>query len=151
MSAPGERKEWVRNLVGVSVLVLAFGWSAVHVAYLGFMKAGETTITGDKKIIRFAHWQLEGGIVDALNEACRLYEQLHPDVDVEQIEVPERAYVQWVRTQVVGRTAPDLILTDSETCRWWIEHHTQVPSRHPVEILAASLGLEDLRPAAGLG
>jgi len=49
------------------------------------------------------------------------------------------------------RTSPDLILTDSETCRWWIEHHTQVPSRHPVEILAASLGLEDLRPAAGLG
>ena len=47
------------------------------------------------------------------------------------------------------RAAPDLVLTDSETCRWWIERHTRVRARHPLEILAASLGLEDLRPHSG--
>ena len=48
------------------------------------------------------------------------------------------------------QAAPDLIVTDSETCRWWIEHHTRIPARHPIEILAASLGLENLRPASDL-
>jgi glycerol-3-phosphate dehydrogenase subunit C len=48
-------------------------------------------------------------------------------------------------------TSPDLVLTDSETCRWWIEHHTEIPARHPLEVLSAALGLEDLRPTAGGG
>ena len=33
---------------------------------------------------------------------------------------------------------------DSETCRWQLEHGTDVPSRHPVEFLAAAYGLYDL-------
>lgn len=40
----------------------------------------------------------------------------------------------------------DLVLTDSETCRWWIERHTGIPARHPIEILAASLGVDSDRP-----
>ena len=41
---------------------------------------------------------------------------------------------------------------DSETCRWQLEHGTGLPSRHPIEILAAAYGLYDLqerRPLAG--
>lgn len=33
---------------------------------------------------------------------------------------------------------------DSETCRWQLEHGTNVPSRHPIEVLAAAYGLYDL-------
>lgn len=33
---------------------------------------------------------------------------------------------------------------DSETCRWQLEHGTEIPSRHPIEILAAAYGLYDL-------
>lgn len=99
----------LRNAVGLAILAAAFLWAAVHVTYQAFWTAGDVTVTGDRRIIRFAHWQLEGGIVPALHEACRLYESVRPDVDVQQIEVPERAYRQWVRTQLVGRTAPDLI------------------------------------------
>ncbi|HMK08188.1 MAG TPA: anaerobic glycerol-3-phosphate dehydrogenase subunit C, partial [Anaerolineales bacterium] len=40
----------------------------------------------------------------------------------------------------------DRIVTDSETCRWWIEEHTGIPAIHPVEVLSAALGLPDLRP-----
>lgn len=39
---------------------------------------------------------------------------------------------------------------DSETCRWQLEHGTGLPSRHPIELLAAAYGLYDLqarRPA----
>jgi glycerol-3-phosphate dehydrogenase subunit C len=34
---------------------------------------------------------------------------------------------------------------DSETCRWQLEHGTALPSRHPIEILAAAYGLYDLQ------
>ncbi len=33
---------------------------------------------------------------------------------------------------------------DSETCRWQLEHGTDLPSRHPIEIVAAAYGLYDL-------
>jgi glycerol-3-phosphate dehydrogenase subunit C len=35
----------------------------------------------------------------------------------------------------------ELVVTDSETCRWWIGEHTGLPSVHPVELLARSLGI----------
>ncbi|HLB64066.1 MAG TPA: anaerobic glycerol-3-phosphate dehydrogenase subunit C [Anaerolineales bacterium] len=33
----------------------------------------------------------------------------------------------------------DFVITDSETCRWWISGHAGVPAHHPVEIVARSL------------
>lgn len=46
----------------------------------------------------------------------------------------------------VKEQGPDVQMTacDTETCRWQIEIGTQLPSRHPIEILAASYGLYDL-------
>ena len=40
---------------------------------------------------------------------------------------------------------------DSETCRWQLEHGTGLPSRHPIELLAAAYGLYDLRARRPLG
>ena len=40
---------------------------------------------------------------------------------------------------------------DSETCRWQLEHGTGLPSRHPIEILAAAYGLYDLQARRPLG
>lgn len=46
----------------------------------------------------------------------------------------------------VADQGPDVQLTacDSETCRWQLEHGTALPSRHPIEVLAAAYGLYDL-------
>jgi len=55
------------------------------------------------------------------------------------VEVGRELFVQ-ARTAGVDR-----VVTDSETCRWWIEGHSGIPSIHPVELLAAALGLPDLR------
>lgn len=42
-----------------------------------------------------------------------------------------------------ARTAhPGLILSDSETCRWWIQKHTRLESLHPVQILARAMNVE---------
>jgi glycerol-3-phosphate dehydrogenase subunit C len=38
----------------------------------------------------------------------------------------------------------EITACDSETCRWQLEHGTDLPSRHPIEILAAAYGLWDL-------
>jgi len=40
--------------------------------------------------------------------------------------------------------AVEITACDSETCRWQLEHGTELPSRHPIEILAAAYGLYDL-------
>ncbi len=61
-----------------------------------------------------AHWQLEPGIVAAVNNAIADYEKLKKerdgiDVQVIQIPVPEEGYFQYVNTQLIGRTAPDMI------------------------------------------
>jgi glycerol-3-phosphate dehydrogenase subunit C len=37
----------------------------------------------------------------------------------------------------------DLIVTDSETCRWWIRHHTDRNCVHPIEVLAVTLGVRE--------
>jgi raffinose/stachyose/melibiose transport system substrate-binding protein len=100
------RKRTVRNAVGLALLVLASGWAAAMVAWRTF---GPQSELGEEKVIRFAHWQLEGGVVDALDDAAQEYMELHPNVVVKQIPVPERGYEQWVKTQLIGRTAPDLI------------------------------------------
>lgn len=46
----------------------------------------------------------------------------------------------------VDEQGDDVTMTacDSETCRWQLEHGTDLPSRHPIEILAAAYGLYDL-------
>jgi glycerol-3-phosphate dehydrogenase subunit C len=46
----------------------------------------------------------------------------------------------------VRQQGPGLRFTacDSETCRWQLEHGTAIPSRHPIEVLAAAYGLYDL-------
>ncbi|NIS81459.1 MAG: hypothetical protein GTO14_14935 [Anaerolineales bacterium] len=35
----------------------------------------------------------------------------------------------------------DFVITDSETCRWWLTKHTNLPAFHPLEIFARSIGL----------
>lgn len=44
----------------------------------------------------------------------------------------------------IAVSGSDMVLTDSETCRWWAEKHTGVPALHPLTLFAASLGLQEL-------
>ena len=48
---------------------------------------------------------------------------------------------EFVREQGSG---VEMTACDSETCRWQMEHGTDLPSRHPIEFLAAAYGLYDL-------
>ncbi|NLW49330.1 MAG: extracellular solute-binding protein [Candidatus Brocadiaceae bacterium] len=74
---------------------------------------------GRKTILRFAHWQLEPGIRSAIDDLIADYTALHPDVEVRQILIPEQGYFQWVNTQLIGRTAPDMIEVGSGGAVGW--------------------------------
>ncbi len=42
----------------------------------------------------------------------------------------------------IQRSEVDFVLSDSETCRWWISKHTGLPVYHPLEILARAMEIE---------
>lgn len=94
----------VFNLVGLAILAFCY-IGALYNVY----KIKSSGIVGGKKTVRLAHWQLELGIRDAISELARDFEAQNPGVEVVQIPITERAYAQWVTTQLIGRTAPDLI------------------------------------------
>ncbi len=52
--------------------------------------------------------------------------------------------------EFVEREAPPTVACDSETCRWQITHATGVPTIHPIEVVAASLGIAVEGPLAHL-
>ena len=63
----------------------------------------------DRLTLRFAHWQLEGGIREAFDAIARDYEALHPNVHVVQMTIPVGIYTSWGTTQLIGGEAPDLV------------------------------------------
>ncbi|MDR1284485.1 MAG: extracellular solute-binding protein [Opitutaceae bacterium] len=97
-------RQTISNIIGFLLLVVCFGYALVTV----FSRSREDRFDG-REVIRFAHWQLEGGLRTALDVLSRDYEKLHPDVRVEQLAIPERTYTQWLQTQLIGGTATDLI------------------------------------------
>ena len=59
----------------------------------------------------------------------------------------------YVAAQANESDPVSLTACDSETCRWQLEHGTGIPSRHPIELLAAAYGLYSLqarRPVEGI-
>jgi glycerol-3-phosphate dehydrogenase subunit C len=50
--------------------------------------------------------------------------------------------------EFVEREGQPVVACDSETCRWQITHGTGVPAIHPIEVVAAAMGLEVEGPLA---
>lgn len=71
-------------------------------------RVAQTNVT----TLRLAHYYLEPGLREAFAAAAADYSRLNPAVRVEQIAVPERVFRSWINTQLVGGTAPDLVLLD---------------------------------------
>ena len=97
-------RDQIMNAIGFLLVLLCFVWATVRIAVRAREEADP-----DRIVLRFAHWQLEGGIREAFDELAARYMEMHPHVRVEQMLIPERVYVNWTITQLVGGTAPDLI------------------------------------------
>ena len=96
-------ERWTSRLPWL-VIVAVFCWAAVSIAF----RRTEETPT-DAITIRIAHWQLEAGVRDGLAEAAAEYSKVHPNMRIIQEAIPESTYGQWLSTQLMGGTAPDIV------------------------------------------
>ena len=125
------KREKLLPLIGVALLLACFSIALVRV-FSRHRAAGNP----NEIVIRIAHWQLESGIRDAIDTLARDYERLHPGVRIEQNPIPERIYPSWLKTQLIGGTAPDLIEigkgSDDETlARFFLPLTEQAESPNP--------------------
>ena len=98
-------KEKISNTIGFLLLGLCFVISLGRI-----MTSSSSKSEKDGRItIRIAHWQLENGVRSTIDKIAEEYTKLHPNVKVEQLAIPESIYTNWLVTQLVGETAPDLI------------------------------------------
>lgn len=102
------------------LLVLAYGWSVWWVYTRSTPIAKERPIT-----IRIAHWQIERGPPEGIEAAIKRYEELNPNVKVEQLLIPGAVYKQWLRTNLAGGTATDIM-------EWgvWLAGQKDLPARY---------------------
>jgi len=124
-------RDRIMNTIGFSLVAFCFLWAAWRI-----MDRGREAADPDRVVIRFAHWQLESGIRGAFDELIRQYEERHPHVRVEQMLIPERVYSNWLITQLVGGTAPDLIeigrpMSDERMARYFTPLMKEVNQPNP--------------------
>ena len=123
------------SAVGIVLLVVAFTASLII-----SIKSTLTVERPTKPVLRIAHWQLEAGYRDAMQAVIDDYSKLHPEIDVVQMPITETVYEQWVNTQLISGTAPDicemghsdLLSKDTGTVRYFIPLSAEIakPNRY---------------------
>ncbi|MFH1613553.1 MAG: extracellular solute-binding protein [Planctomycetota bacterium] len=85
----------------------------ISVAYIYFAGPDKSKLDPEAKIITVAHWNLEDGYREGLEELINRFEQLKAGqgqkVKVIQTTVPERGYLQWFMTQLIGGAPADIL------------------------------------------
>jgi len=90
-------------------ILLISGGLYVLTVIVVMLRPGAILSNDGRTVIRLCHWQVEAGPREAINALIERYEELNPDVRVVQLAIPGTAYTRYVRTQLIGETAPDLI------------------------------------------
>lgn len=89
---------------GLLVFVAVFVAAVVTVARRTWLPKVDERVT-----IRIAHWQIEGGVREAMDVVIKRYEAMHPGVHVEQLTIPDTMYQQWLQSQLAGGTCPEIV------------------------------------------
>ncbi|MES2308489.1 MAG: ABC transporter substrate-binding protein [Verrucomicrobiota bacterium] len=119
------------NAIGFTLIGVCFLISA----YRMFSRSRQETHS-NITTIRFSHWQLEAGVREAFDLLTQEYMKMHPNVRVIQEPVPEKVYTNWLITQLIGETAPDLIwigqgMNDERLARYFVPLTTYVNEPNP--------------------
>lgn len=95
------------NTLGLALVIIGFAVSLGRVLIV----SGVGTDRGNRELV-IAHWNLEPGFREALQEAIDGYMALPHVKDsgltIVQSAVTERYYAQWLNTHLVAGTAPDI-------------------------------------------
>ncbi|MGY8823549.1 MAG: ABC transporter substrate-binding protein [Candidatus Latescibacterota bacterium] len=107
----GRRINWssLSNYVAVIFLIISFSVSLWRVYRVQEVEQAEGVAT-----IRVVHWQLEAGFREAFDDIARRFEKVYLEeagvqVRIVQNAISERVYKQYVQTQGIGKTLPDLV------------------------------------------
>ena len=104
----GARRAW-SNYIAVAVLAVSFSVSLWRVWEVQKIEQADAVAT-----IRVVHWQLEAGFREAFDDIARRFEKVYNEETGEQVRIvqnaiSERVYKQYVQTQGIGKTLPDLV------------------------------------------
>ncbi len=139
------KRENLSNYIGLFLLLACFAVALHRIATRPPSQPEDGT-----ERIRFAHWQLEGGLREAFDKLAREYEALHPGVKIEQVAIPERTYAQWMRTQLVGETITELVqlgngIDDEVLARFFtpLTEYTEQPNPYNTGTELAGVPLRD--------
>jgi len=136
MASEGPRKEsrsW-SNYLAVAVLAGSFAVSLWRVHEVQELDQAEGVAT-----IRVVHWQLEAGFREAFDDISGRFEKVYLEetgerVRIVQNAISERVYKQYVQTQGIGKSLPDLVQLGREEAgsvpRFFISNteHVQKPN-----------------------
>jgi raffinose/stachyose/melibiose transport system substrate-binding protein len=123
------------NYVAVVVLVVSFSVSLWRVYQVQQVEQSDEVAT-----IRVVHWQLEAGFREAFDDIARRFEKVYfaetgQPVRIVQNAVSERVYKQYVQTQGIGKTLPDLVQLGREEAgsvpRFFISNTEDVQQPNP--------------------
>ncbi len=108
-----EGSKW-SNYLAIAFLLTAYITAVVNVIIVKKNEVVSEAGKGGRVVIRMTHWQLEAGVRQVIDEKAREFEKVYKEqtgVEVKVVQNPinEKAYRQYVQTQCIGGTAPDLI------------------------------------------
>jgi len=95
---------WI-NVSSLGAVVLV---GAMAVGLARVMTIQEALYDPDRIVLRIAHWQLEAGYREALQDAIDAYEARHENVTIKQIAIGGGVYGQWLQTRLISDDGPDL-------------------------------------------
>lgn len=93
--------------MALAIFLTVYCVSIIHVLHESYSESENHA--DNRKIVRIAHNLTDNRINLALYKLAREYEWFHPDIRIVFQAIPERAYEQWVTTQMMGGNAPDLV------------------------------------------
>ncbi len=95
---------FLKTYYALIVVAAVFAWSAAMIVMYRTVETPPDSVS-----LRIGHWQLEASVRDALTLMAEEYRKTHPNVYIIQDAIPESVYAQWISTQLMGGTAPDMI------------------------------------------
>lgn len=104
-AASGTKLEFVRKYTALAVFASVYIASLFHIARVD----SNDGRSADKIVLRLVHVVTDRSVQQALGGLAQEYEKVHPDIRVDIQTIPLRAYEQWLTTQLMGGTAPDLV------------------------------------------
>ena len=99
----------IRKYFALIVIAGVYLWSMIAIAVYRGAETEPDTIA-----LRIGHWQLEASVREALAKMAYDYSALRrrnglQPVRIIQDAIPEMIYGQWISTQLMGGTAPDIL------------------------------------------